>query len=234
MKWLTILVILLWTSEVSAQDPQLYEHTWYLEDLVLNGNSFPPSKVFDPGVVQLFFNDDQLVDFETIVCQFANAELIYDNPSSSFLFSTDLNTGGIQCDPFSVELEYERIYFDFFQIDINDPFEYEIIPNGDEILLIITSIRGDTAHYSNQILGQKDEQALNLLVYPNPTSDMLYLQSRQEILNVTLYDLSGKKIPVDLDSANNSIDISNLTTGFYLLQIELAGYTVTKTVIKRL
>lgn len=235
MKLLCSIVIVLSTMQISAQDPQLYEYTWYLQDLIIDGVSNPPPPNSDAAFVSLMFEEEPPfeISFETIVCQFMNSEVVFDNPSSSFSFLQPLDVGGIKCEPFSISEEYETLYFSFFQANFNHPFTYELDTISNITFLTINTVDGDTAIYANQILGQSDEQALNLVVYPNPTSDMLYLQSRQEISNMTLYDRSSKKIPVVLNTANNSIDLTQIAAGFYLLNIYFDEQNITKSIIKR-
>lgn len=58
-------------------------------------------------------------------------------------------------------------------------------------------------------------------VYPNPVSDLLYIESESIINGIRVYDISGKEIlnkSVDF-SNNTSINVSNLIDGTYFLQI---------------
>lgn len=58
-------------------------------------------------------------------------------------------------------------------------------------------------------------------VYPNPVSDLLYIESENIINGVRVYDISGKEIQnKSVDFSNNtSINVSNLIDGTYFLQI---------------
>src|SRR5690606_33617659 len=73
-------------------------------------------------------------------------------------------------------------------------------------------------------------------VSPNPTSDFLYFissESNISIDKVEIYDTIGKRVFAS-ELNNNSIDISNLTPGVYMVKIysEDGGY-VTKKIIKK-
>ena len=62
------------------------------------------------------------------------------------------------------------------------------------------------------------ESKKDFSIYPNPTSDYLYISnSRYPIQNVQIYDLSGKQIPTNSIS---KIDVSHLPSGVYLLAIK--------------
>lgn len=70
--------------------------------------------------------------------------------------------------------------------------------------------------------GLEENDVFNLILYPNPTSDMLMLQSQgEQIGKVLIADLSGKivsRYTIEGDSKN--IDVRSLNAGTYLLYIE--------------
>jgi hypothetical protein len=65
---------------------------------------------------------------------------------------------------------------------------------------------------------------LNLLVYPNPTSDWVILESSklQNIVSVSLYDMTGSLVQSYRNNQTNqlTIDMSNISAGTYLLVAE--------------
>lgn len=83
------------------------------------------------------------------------------------------------------------------------------------------------------VLGIEDivDLKLDVVIYPNPTNDVLSIESNTEIQKAELFTLGGKKIK---DNFTNSIDISSISTGLYLLNIYLEnGKIITKKVIKK-
>lgn len=70
-------------------------------------------------------------------------------------------------------------------------------------------------------------------IYPNPAKDQLYVRipSGIEIQRVKLYDVLGNNTFIKL--INDSMDISQLARGVYLLSVETSKGTVNKKVIKR-
>ncbi len=57
-----------------------------------------------------------------------------------------------------------------------------------------------------------------LRIYPNPASQMLIVEAETlSSLNVSIFDISGRLI--DQDRVTNSLDVSRLLPGIYLLQI---------------
>jgi hypothetical protein len=73
-------------------------------------------------------------------------------------------------------------------------------------------------------------------IFPNPVSDILYIESNKEMNNITLYSLVG--VPVekmtDFCAYTLSTNVTHLKPGIYLLRIIFTnGEIVTSTVIKR-
>ena len=66
-----------------------------------------------------------------------------------------------------------------------------------------------------------------IIIYPNPTSNILQLETSLSIDKVEVYNLIGRKVN-NLSLINNHIDVSNLTLGMYLLKIHAGGITYTK------
>jgi len=78
-------------------------------------------------------------------------------------------------------------------------------------------------------LGMGNTVKSDITVYPNPTSDYVYIGS--DILSATLYDFSGRKVA---DSTVPKINISHLNNGVYLLKIITADRKeVTRKIIKK-
>ncbi|NSW45210.1 MAG: DUF5018 domain-containing protein [Bacteroidales bacterium] len=71
----------------------------------------------------------------------------------------------------------------------------------------------------------------SIKIYPNPSTDWLYIQSTDKITNVTVISLDGKIIPVQF--TNEAIDVHSLTTGMYLLNISTNNHTYKVNFIKQ-
>ncbi|WP_449401582.1 T9SS type A sorting domain-containing protein [Chryseobacterium wanjuense] len=59
----------------------------------------------------------------------------------------------------------------------------------------------------------------NVSVYPTPTSDYLYIKSRQSIADAKVFDASGKMV-LSLNKVEQKIDVSQLVKGTYILSIK--------------
>ncbi|MCL8536097.1 choice-of-anchor J domain-containing protein [Chryseobacterium gallinarum] len=61
-------------------------------------------------------------------------------------------------------------------------------------------------------------------VYPNPVKDILTIKSEGKISEISLFDLTGKLQKKEkMNSANATINVSDLSTGNYLLKIKEEG-----------
>ncbi|MCX7551193.1 FG-GAP-like repeat-containing protein [Xanthomarina sp. F2636L] len=85
-----------------------------------------------------------------------------------------------------------------------------------------------------QSLSIQDETLLDLVMYPNPTENVLNFTSSSDISNkvATIFNLNGKKI-FSSKLNNTSLDVSNLQSGFYILRLEEKGKSVYKKFIKK-
>jgi endonuclease I len=78
-------------------------------------------------------------------------------------------------------------------------------------------------------LGILDDATSQFIVYPNPTTEKVWISSTriQSNFSVTIYTISGKKVKeVSSIITANSIDVSSLPSGVYLLAIKSATATL--------
>jgi hypothetical protein len=75
---------------------------------------------------------------------------------------------------------------------------------------------------------------LNISIYPNPTSSVIYIEAESIIQSVTVYDIKGRKI-LDKENASNqtNLDMSAFNNGIYFMLIETDKGTITKKIIKK-
>ena len=98
----------------------------------------------------------------------------------------------------------------------------------------------DVVLYETSSLGIDDtkNQKNNKAIYPNPAKDVLNLDVAMfsDAKTISIYDLSGKMLKTQKVSANSgddTISVSNLQTGNYLLMLKSdQGMSVSKVIIK--
>jgi uncharacterized protein YjdB len=85
----------------------------------------------------------------------------------------------------------------------------------------------------NVSVAQVDRNAAIMNVFPNPASSNLNIQwtvSRQESVTVTLSDMAGRAVAsselmLTEGNGNNSIDVSRIASGFYILSVHSADFS---------
>lgn len=103
--------------------------------------------------------------------------------------------------------------FNFTSLTPNTTYYYSVggyspTLNGNRIL----------GSFTTSALGLADnEQKPKFNLYPNPTSDNFTIEIDLNIKSVELYSLQGQKI---LTSTTKNVNVSNLSKGIYLVQIE--------------
>lgn len=80
-------------------------------------------------------------------------------------------------------------------------------------------------------LGLKSVKELKALIYPNPTSNNVFIQAEtQKDIDLSIYDLTGKKL---LSTKGKQVDFSNLTQGIYILKGKSEDGEFTKRIVKQ-
>ena len=76
------------------------------------------------------------------------------------------------------------------------------------------------------------EEPFNISIYPNPVSDgfVNIINPSNEPLNISVYDINGRKVH-SKQIIFDSIDISDLSSGFYSLEIKSGERTTTKKIV---
>jgi hypothetical protein len=74
--------------------------------------------------------------------------------------------------------------------------------------------------------------AKSIKLHPIPTEDILNITTQLIIDDITIFDLLGKKVRT-VDTPNNSINISDLSSGMYFLKFNVENKFVIKRVIKQ-
>ncbi len=68
-------------------------------------------------------------------------------------------------------------------------------------------------------LDAKSESILKFSVYPNPAKNIVNISTKQTISKVQIFNIVGKKVFETKTLQNNSINVSNLNSGIYLLRL---------------
>ena len=69
----------------------------------------------------------------------------------------------------------------------------------------------------------------NYLIYPNPTSDYVYLSGINRDSKATVYDITGKLL---LSTSEKKIDLSSYPNGLYIVNMRSNNKSITHSIIK--
>src|SRR5690554_1384489 len=83
-------------------------------------------------------------------------------------------------------------------------------------------------------VGTEQFTTLKMNVYPNPTSDIVNIDTDEQLSNYIIYDVSGRQIQSHLFTGSNQINLQNVTTGVYFIKvITVQGNSGTVKVVKQ-
>ncbi len=83
------------------------------------------------------------------------------------------------------------------------------------------------------ILGTNDNIIEGLSYYPNPTSDVINLNAQDNIEKVILFNILGQKvIDQNINAISTQINVADLSTGTYIMNVTVDGKTGTYKVVK--
>ena len=113
-------------------------------------------------------------------------------------------------------------------------FESAAVANNITVSITSAKISGvDSSNYKLSLTGAptttanittttgiKEQKQSNLSLYPNPANKFVVVNSNETIANVSIIDAIGQKVFESSSITNKTIDISNLTNGLYIIQIE--------------
>ncbi|REG89503.1 FG-GAP-like repeat-containing protein [Winogradskyella sediminis] len=79
-----------------------------------------------------------------------------------------------------------------------------------------------------------DETLIDLTVYPNPVEAELTIKTKGDVINkiATIFDVNGKRI-LNQRLKNNTINVSNLSSGIYILRLESEGKIIKRKFVKK-
>lgn len=115
-----------------------------------------------------------------------------------------------------------------------DVFAADLDGDGDIDVLSASQNDYKIAWYENlTILGIKDNNSKDFSVYPNPASTILNINTNNiEITKIEIYDVLGKKVWGTTETITQ-IDISNLDSGLYLVNIQTEQGVLVKKIVKQ-
>ena len=224
MKTLIYILIFNLTAISVAQDPQLFENTWYLQKIIINGTEhYPPGINGEGAIIECYITQN---NFGTTVCDSRGADILsFDDINNTF--SVGLFVSLAEDCLFQENQIFQDLYFDevLKWSEPSNTYHYliEIEPN-DSRTLTLTNSDNNQAIYGNEALKVQGFEEESFSFYPNPVKNELFLSSKNgpgqvsfKIFNIEGRLLSTQNITFEKQA---SLDVSNLSSGIYFLKIE--------------
>ncbi|MEO5777205.1 MAG: T9SS type A sorting domain-containing protein [Flavobacterium sp.] len=227
MKYLLLFVSILCGVNCFSQDPnpQLFQ-TWYLR--FVQTNDFAPAytiSAVDPPIAPTLTISADLSFSGNGACNtFTGSFATMD--ASDYMPGTFSATLAI-CGP-QIHNSVEGSYFYFLQ----SPGYYNIYTEGTGRVLIFGTPLFGQAIFQNFPLKNKDFSLEQIAIYPNPTSSTVFINSNQiPISKVQVINSLGQNVKT-INQGFEAIDISELSSGIYVLEITTDLGTINKKIIK--
>ena len=87
----------------------------------------------------------------------------------------------------------------------------------------------DVAIYGNANVGITNAANVNVALYPNPTNSMLNIAT-EGLQSVEVMDMTGRMV---MTSSQNTIDMSQLSNGVYVVRVNTLNGTAIQKVVKK-
>jgi len=87
-----------------------------------------------------------------------------------------------------------------------------------------------TDYYFQSVASLIENNAISVSIFPNPTSDILTIQTQEEVKSIKIYNVNGKLV---LKQKENSVNLDNFEGGTYTVLVETQNGIAQKTFVKK-
>lgn len=177
---------------------KLDDYYWFPAMAVFPDNTAPVISTTLPS--QITINSTTTIDLKTVISD-------TDNLSAAIVKTVKSNTN-----PGAVSAT------------VNANEELDLSPQGNGTAEIVVSFNSNgkiaektlMVTSSAQVLGTAEAKKILFSIYPNPATDLLNIRTSEKIIEVSLFDMSGKKIDVLYN--NGQVNVSALPKGIYIVR----------------
>jgi hypothetical protein len=119
------------------------------------------------------------------------------------------------------------------------------VSNGDTIttVIVVMAENGNQMEYEVTVypfiietsIRPNEVEKLNVKLYPNPASDMIYIESMEEITQVTVYNAIGRVV-LDQSFRNSNriqVNLGELIPGMYMIKVDGLEHSNMTKLLKR-
>jgi fibronectin type 3 domain-containing protein len=137
---------------------------------------------------------------------------------------------------YNIYHKYENEDFAILEFTETINFTHEELDNGTHHYYVTAVYEGGESDPSNEIevtvmvatsLNEIHFASFNL--YPNPARDHVFIDGMEDIKNIRIFNQAGQTIKlIGVTGINRKIDISDLSTGLYVITIETSNGKISK------
>ena len=225
----SLLVLLIFTAFYgNAQDPNpdLFQ-TWSLNFVQSSdlGTPYEVSEIEPEITPTLTILENYEFNGEGACNTFSG---IYNFPNSDTLETSDYSHTNDDCGV-QVHTSFESEFFSFMQGSVF----YEITQEGDGLVLTISNAIFGQAIFRNFTLSTNDFDLSNIQIYPNPSSDLIFIKSKNSVIEkIEIYNSIGQ-MSKSIISEFKTLDVSDLSVGLYLVKIYTENGVLNEKIIKK-
>jgi hypothetical protein len=107
-------------------------------------------------------------------------------------------------------------------INVNEELVLTPVGSGTADIVISFNSNGKVVERALKVtsitstLATAEVKKIEFSIYPNPVTDLLYIKTQEKVVNVALYDVSGKLLNIQYN--NGQVNVSMLPKGMYILK----------------
>ena len=116
--------------------------------------------------------------------------------------------------------------------------EYQILETGEGYMYLRNVGQDGNSWYGKftnaEYLSTSDNEILDMRIYPNPVNGnyITILTPVEGLKDVEVYSVTGRKL-LDTTINNNTLDVSSLNSGFYMIKVTIEGQSKVSKLIVR-
>lgn len=225
-----ILISIIYSINCFSQNPNanLFQ-TWYLYDYYSSDDNIhhPISAINPPISPYVTFTNTESLSFDGKgACNFFNGTFSF--PFDDILLFSNFSGTLIFCNS-SDHISLENAFFSLMQ----SGGQYSISGEGDNMSLVISLPIFVNYVFGNSQLHSPSFDLKQTVVYPNPVDSKLFINSQKNIINkIEIFNSVGQTVKT-INTGFDVINMSDCTSGIYLIKLYSEDKTVIKKIIKK-
>lgn len=192
---------------IDTSHDELQQNIYWMENLNGLGSFSDPKFIFEKG--NLLLNSIRSYDLDLDGDNDILVSLYNPSNFGSISWFKNTNAQGVFSSQQIISTEVARA-MDATAEDIDGDSKIDVIS--------ASSFDNKLAWYKNNTLDISENYVTNYQIYPNPTTGLLSIESKEQISKISIYTILGQIIETKQNT--NQIDLSKAEAGVYFLKIE--------------